>query len=396
MATIHTLFVLGFFGGALLLNSPESYTGDAVRIVVTWVLSFSGSALLSLSAIRYFNLARGPVVAPRMTNAHVLVAFVLVAVQIALGVTGQLGYEAQVETGLSTPLGLLGTIASLAQPWVLLCLAIAVRTGQSVFLASLAAVGQVIALSLQGFRGSSVHYMVWLLVVLWILASNRKLIASVGGRVLSVSVGVIVAISGFWFATIARSDAADRLGVASSGTQLLKGGWLETILSRIDMMSYLEVGVRAEESSLAQQAVSWSNYAFVLIPRAIFPEKPIVNYGQDVTTLIYGEDYQSSSTISWLGDAYLNVGELGILLLAIIFGGVLVFSEKMLPRRSLIFGWTALVAIVIASTNLESSLLLMAFQVVRTVMAVSFLWWLITWLSKFAVVNTVPNHAYGV
>src|SRR6185437_181691 len=68
-------------------------------------------------------------------------------------------------------------------------------------------------------------------------------------------------------------------------------------------------------------SLSWSNQLVALIPRVFWPDKPVMDYGQRVTSEIYAlRDVQSSSTISTLGDVNLNSGPYGVLVIGIVIG----------------------------------------------------------------------------
>lgn len=382
LAASHMALVLVLLGVALVVNEAGTYYDESLRLVLIWSLSFLGGSLVTSWWAARSSWPVSGLAVPVLSKTHVGVALAFVAVELGLGVSGRLGYEAQVTVGTSTPVGFLGTVASLTGPWVLLVLLIAIRQRQLVGAALLAVGLHAIALVLQGFRGGIIYFAFLTVVLVWIVTVDDQSVRAKWLRVAALPIAVFSALAGFWATAIVKRDSADRHGVSSAGTELWSSDWLQSLLLRIDLMYAVDVSVSSQDSPLAQEAVDWANFAFVWIPRFLYPDKPVVDYGQGITEMIYGKDYLSSSTVSWLGDTLINTGEGGVMLFAGLFGAMLVAAERVLPRYRSPFAWAALVSVATASVRLESSLPLMAAQVVRTVVILGCTWWVATRLAR--------------
>lgn len=81
---------------------------------------------------------------------------------------------------------------------------------------------------------------------------------------------------------------------------------------------------------------------YVLIPRFIYPDKPIMNYGLQFTYLITGDRNMMSHTgLGALGEGYWNGGWLGVMVVGIVIGALLAtvfhFSIRTLEARIFMF-----------------------------------------------------------
>lgn len=66
------------------------------------------------------------------------------------------------------------------------------------------------------------------------------------------------------------------------------------------------------------QTVWWS-----LVPRILFPQKPIISYGTTFTSLVKGSGSSNSTCPGFFGEAYWNLGWLGIAVMSVVLGGLL-------------------------------------------------------------------------
>jgi hypothetical protein len=106
----------------------------------------------------------------------------------------------------------------------------------------------------------------------------------------------------------------------------------------------------------------------ILVPRPLWPDKPIFNYGEQVSSAIYGipASYKTASTITWLGDLYLNDGPWGILVSGIILGSLLRRVLRRAVRGSTLM-IVVTVPLVTALFNAESTIILGIAGMLQTV-----------------------------
>lgn len=258
-------------------------------------------------------------------------AVAMLAAQVVLIRSGQLGYEAQITGGQSTPTGLLGTAATTAPVMMLMVLISALSSGQRVVPACALAIAESIVLSLSGFRGAGVLFLISAVYVAALMLPNNSQWRQFRRLLLTVPAVVVLVVVAFTIAAQVKSTAAANFGHSSRGNQLFGAGdAINALATRLDFGDPLERGIAARDSYALQQAVLWSSQLQSAIPRLLWPSKPINNYGQQVTAAIYGlHNSKSSATITVIGDSLVNFGRLGVLVGGLLLGSLIRLLERL-------------------------------------------------------------------
>jgi hypothetical protein len=242
---------------------------------------------------------------------------------------------------------------------------------------------QFLMLTQLGFRGAPLGMLLATVIALLVVLPSdhpwmrpRQAIAVVAALCLASAFG-------FWAAAAVRSEAASESGLSSTGTQFRSDTWARAIGDRLNLEAPASMGVSVANSRAAQDAVAWSTYSQSIIPRAIYPDKPVMDYGQRVTRDIYLKDYKSSSSVTVIGDIYINARSMGIFICAAALALALAALERrfrVLQGRSTY--WPPLVIITTQClTQLEGSPILLLVGAARNALLLVPLWVLAT---KFA------------
>lgn len=306
-----------------------------------------------------------------------LLTMILLAIQASLVFSSRLGYEAQLTLGLSTPTGTLGILAATGPIVSLLLLVTALGSEKRVAGALILAVIQTILLSLSGFRGAGVIFLVAsaYMAVLMLPKSSpwrspKRVIAVVPTLFLAIGISFSVGAQ-------VKDASATQLGVSSQGTQLF--GFSEAVNDlavRLDLSDPLQQGILYQDDPGVRNAVSWETQIAASMPRFLWPDKPVVDYGQNVSVSVYGLRYgQSASTVTAIGDTLINFGLPGVVLTSLILGYVLARCERSIRSG---IGMSSLVAAAVLSYSVvegEGPLILSVVGVIRSLLVVAALWW---------------------
>lgn len=111
-----------------------------------------------------------------------------------------------------------------------------------------------------------------------------------------------------------------------------------------------------------------------MLPRVLFPAKPIVSYGTDIAHLYFHEAANSASSLTWLGDAWVNGGVPLTVLDAVVAALALTPLEAHIGRVPAVLALP--LAIVLASVicSLEGSLPLTPIGSLRSFLVMVLLW----------------------
>ncbi len=208
-----------------------------VSAVLLWSIGLAlGALLLRRSVLSSGDSAWSP---PRWP--HFVVATGLMAVQSDLVLSGQLGVQAQMEVGLSTPVGLAGILATTSPVVVLMVLMSALATRRHVTLASSLAVVQAVVLSLSGFRAAAVIFLLAVIPAAALTLPRNSPWRQPRRLLLACAVLVAMAVAGFAMGAVVKDRMATQVGLVSTGTKLF--GWEDAgsvVVERLDLGSTLE------------------------------------------------------------------------------------------------------------------------------------------------------------
>ncbi|MBX6389560.1 MAG: hypothetical protein IRZ08_11275 [Frankia sp.] len=172
-------------------------------------------------------------------------------------------------------------------------------------------------LAYTGFRGAGPFY---LLAVLLCAADLGRRRSSLTRRLTAAGVCALAVATLFLFAAEQRVHDVTADSYVGSGAQSVDlDNMLEVVTSRMDHAPFLARGIEMRADASAQAAVALSDQVAAVVPRFLYEQKDVVAYGRAVARAFYGVDPHSttSSTITAYGDAVVNLGVAGALVLIV-------------------------------------------------------------------------------
>lgn len=315
---------------------------------------------------------------------HYGLACLVVVIHLGLAVGGRLGYRAQLETGISSASGVQGMLAGSAAPFVILLFAAMLATGKRSLLVVGLVAAELLALVVTGFRGAGVT-MVIAMGVVYVIMRGRSALRLGFGRSLAVAIVMIaLSVGAFVGAAEVKKDIADSTNSQSAGNRVWNPDEaLEQLGGRLNSSSYYRESLPfVGNENLG--SLAWSSQLTFIIPRAVWPDKPNSDYGQEVTTRVYGlAGVKSSSTISTLGDVHLNTGPFGVVMTGFALGVVLTAIERRARLRPTLASTALLSVVVTVLTDQEQPLGLMLVGLLRIVLIVGTLWYVASRVDRF-------------
>jgi hypothetical protein len=378
LATLYLAQITVYYGLTwLVVGSPGSPT--MVALVMLW----AAGVLLGAHAVRVPRGHPTPGDRPDPLGwPHFTVAAGLVALQATLALSAKLGVAAQLTGGLSTPTGVLGILITAAPAVTLMLLVTSLNSGRHTAATVVVVITEVVSLALSGFRGSAVLFV----IAVFTIAALRLSRLSPWRRPGRVAVGSLallaVAIVGFIGAANVKSEAATNSGLSSAGTELFGlDEALPTIANRLDLRPALQTAVDLRDDPSAADAVSWTFQLQALVPRALWPNKPIIDYGQRVTAEIYGaRNSRSSSTVTTIGDTLINFGAAGVVVAAVLLGALLRVLERLARYGRGPVGLALAASVAVFVVGQEAPLILSIAGLIRNLLVSWLLWRLATYL----------------
>jgi hypothetical protein len=366
------LTTLTFGVTSMLLGS--TWQPRLVSTVLAWSLAIAAGTLMGGTTSQRRSPTSGSW--KRMAWTHYALCGGLIGVSVFLALTSGSGYEAQLMTGLTTPTGILGTL-SVAAPFVTLILVLsAIKSDRRMIGAIVLSGAQMLALALSGFRSAAGDFILAILVGAALTLPRGSVWRRKSRLLIVMPVLLMLTISTFMLGSNVRNEAASRLGISSSGTRLFTlDNAAHNTLTRLQLGSSLGKAIEFQNDKTAKAAVSWTTQFAAVIPRFLWPEKPIVDYGQRVSVAIYGYTYgQSSSTVTTVGDSLLNFGLVGLVLIGFLAGYAFRRFEMRLRSNS---GWLSVVVgivIVYSVLDQESPVILIIIGILRNFLVTAGLW----------------------
>jgi hypothetical protein len=352
------VFALWFLFPPLLgLDSGLPELSQAWALAALWLLAWTAGQLLLGGTGRAEPKSHHQEIISASGATFGLVAIGLVALGIQAFAIRHSGssYGLQLQGISNTSLS--GTFATLAGPALVAALIVSWNASTRrlrKFLAVLIMIEATLS-AFSGFRGAAILYLLSATVSFVVVhppSSSRNRNALVGGVLAAILIGVPL----IFVASEVRQNAAAAVGITNNGLTL--ASLPREVANRFDEVPNLAAALQPLTPT-AQAAVAMSHQAEIFIPRELWPSKPIFNYGEQVSSAIYGNpaSYNTSSTITWLGDLYLNGGVWMILASGVGFGALVCQAL----RRSTQAGPLMVIVIVLLITalfNAESPLVL--------------------------------------
>lgn len=373
LATVHLLGVSLAFG---ILPGAVGVSGSSAAsfLANVWALAFAiGAAALSLRR----NLH--PRSSYRLTQpgpAHFLVAYLSLAVQAWAVASSQLGVSAQIASGLTTPTGALGFTIIVGPPLTQMILIGAIRARARLLAPMLLAALQTIVLASGGFRGAGILFLVTTGVALAVFRNRLDPRPSRRRNSLLILTGLALAVVTFALGSARKSQVALEAW-GDAGQFRLDSNWWHGVAERAQKLTFLDNAIQASVLPGVRDALSWQSQLLALVPRPLWPGKPIIDYGQQVSVHVYGLEYgTSSTTVSAVGDAMINAGLVGVLLVGLLTGAVLAGGERLVAKHQGILGLALSVVLANAALNFESPVILTTAGAMRSLFLLVVVWWI--------------------
>lgn len=260
---------------------------------------------------------------------HFVVGLLLLGIQAALTLSSRSGYKAQITTGQTTPTGIAGLLSSISPTYTLLIFITALSSKRRVGAAMVLTLAQGVVLALSGFRGIGFTFILAVVYVAAILlpkdsAWRRQRLIVVVPALAALIIGTFV------IGAQVKNRAANEQHVASSGTQLFGlNQAVKQVATRLDYGYELSRAVTLADDHNLRAAVNLGTQIQAGVPRFLWPGKPPVDYGQQVSVAAYSLRYgQSSSFLTDIGDQYVNFKGPGVVIGGLLLGLAMCAAER--------------------------------------------------------------------
>jgi hypothetical protein len=252
----------------------------------------------------------------------------------------------------------------------------ALRSEHGVYVAAVLAVLEAVVLSLSGFRGATAVFVIAVILVAALTLPKgspwrRPHRVSIVATVLA-----LVAVVGFIVGANVRSGIAAGLGVSSQGTQLFSADQaLPIVATRLDLGAALQTAIQYQDDPSLNEALSWSSQVQAFIPRFLWPDKPIIDFGQQVSVTVYGlQPGQSSSTISTIGDTLVNFKIPGVVVVPFVLGLALSLVERRIRKGVGLPSLVLAAGLSYAIVGQEAPLIVTVAGLIRNLLVAAILW----------------------
>jgi len=363
---VYVVFVaLWFFLPSLFgLDTGQPQLTQVYLIVALWLFAWTGGQLVFDRLDHVASEAKQPgYLRDREALIGLMaigsVAMLIQAKQIAEGIRA---YTLQISGVTDTSLS--GDIATTAGPALIAAFIIAQRSSsrrvKTIIL--LLMVIEAIFLTQNGFRSSAVDFEAAgfiAYIAVYPPSTSRARRALAGWLLIAVVLGLPL--------LLIASNIRQTAQFGTSRNSLTFASLPQAISGRLDETANLGQAL-GPLNPQARSVVAMTHQLEILVPRPLWPDKPIFNYGEQVSSAIYGipASYKTASTITWLGDLYLNDGPWGILVSGIILGSLLRRVLRRAVRGSTLM-IVVTVPLVTALFNAESTIILGIAGMLQTV-----------------------------
>lgn len=199
----------------------------------------------------------------------------------------------------------------------------------------LAVIVQSILMLFSGFRGAAPAF----LLTVWLVGRTygvERSAARAGKTVRFVRIGASVLVVGtlIQIAAFQRAQISRDLGRGvTEGTRTFSLSDPLAFADRFDYVAFAGPALNADVTPAAKAAVSPVRQLQALIPRVLWPGKPAILYGEEVGLALFNvpREYHSSSTITFLGDLFVQGGAILVVIVGALFA--MVFGRTLMVRR---------------------------------------------------------------
>jgi hypothetical protein len=316
------------------LSSPQ--LGAVWVTVSVWLLGWSAGMLLLRPRVRTARVPRTGLSYRDASLGLITVGVVALLLEILQAAHGVSSYATQIAGGAST--GVTGTIASLAAPALTAGFVFAwpTATRRGRILLALLILAQAGVSSLNSFRGTAIEFLIGAGVAYLVIHPQRLRHRT---RTVAAALALIVLVG---IPLTLLANAQRQAVAAASGYGKVSPLSLATLprvaVQRFDETPALAAALAATGPA-AKQAVRMDHQVEDFVPRVLWPGKPIFNYGEQVSVAVYDipPSIHTASTITWLGDLYLNGGLMAVLIAGVVLATISrVIFERAVEGRVLI------------------------------------------------------------
>lgn len=173
-------------------------------------------------------------------------------------------------------------------------------------------------------RSDIIGVVLAILVVLWV--ANVRIPRSTLLALVLIPMFVI------GFATIARNTASE---TPESLTSTVLEGVVEPLVATqnyADLAKTAHIAAAVPDQLEHRNGSTYLAWLVAPVPRALWPEKPIIGTGPLIGTQIYG-NARSGVPPGLFGEAVLNFGVLGLLIVSSLFGGIIAAADRWIYLR---------------------------------------------------------------
>lgn len=386
IAAVH-LIQVGIYFGLGALASGELMSTVSVSLVVVWVCAVGG-VLLSQSPRK----DSPGVKCSAPTLLHAIMGLAITAMSFYLVRSGTVGLAAQISNGVSAA-GAASVVVSVAPLYIMSFLIAAVARRRYVVLAIIMAFVHLYVMALVAYRGAGFTFAIaTILALLLALPSGHSLLRKRTIILVCVALGFV----GFFFFQVganSRAEVAEELSANSEGTRVVSAiEFIPYAIERTSLGPALDVAVVSEVD--LPESVSWRGQAVAIVPRFVYPDKPVISYGIDIAHAYYGQAGNSASTLTWLGDLWVNGGVYLVVVAGVLYGTCFRALENRISRASSLFGIPFVVSLAWTVGFMEGSIPRMVIDFVRDVIYLSLLW-AIPGVVSFMVTYGSPRRHMG-
>jgi hypothetical protein len=186
----------------------------------------------------------------------------------------------------------------------------------------------------------------------------------------------LVAIAGFVLGANVRNGVITQLSPTAEGSQLFGlDQAIPIVARRLDLGVPLEQAIRHQNDPSVESALSWTFQVQAFVPRFLWPDKPIIDYGQQVSVTVYGLQYgQSSSTLSTVGDVLVNLKLGGVVIIAFFLGLALTLAERRIGYGTELASAALAAGLSYAIVGQETSVIVTVAALIRNLIVAAILW----------------------
>lgn len=367
VATMGVLFGLT----AMILGS------DPTPVVVPIVLL--SCIAVGLGAVAVGTRLRLPTVGtwPTPGWVHFVVVAFLIGLQAVQLLNGQSGLTAQLN-GTSDSGSVVSLVVGAGSTMTLMLFLVCLAEGRHALLAAVLMAAQILVFSLGGSRGVGPLSLISIAVAASLVLPATSKWRSKKRLLACLIIGLVAGFGLFNLGAEAKDAATiNAKGRIGNSFVFSPDETISKTAERLELNPPLEKAIAAQDDIAVQDALGWQNQVIAVVPRILWPEKPAIDYSQQVSVTVYGLPYGLTSTsISRVGDTLVNFGVGGIIAVGVIVGCALAASERFIRHRRGIVALALAAGLSQEVLAHESPVIIATIGAIRGILLAAVFWWL--------------------